>query len=563
MTDDTAVRRWAADHRALLAVVAVTALALVARLVALGWRVMHWDEGRVGYVILRYAETGEWHYRPIVHGPFLPQVNHLLFELVGANDFVARFPVALVGGLLPLVAWLLREHLRDDEMVGLALLLACNPILLYYSRFMRNDVLVAGFSLFAVAFFVRAIDADSRRHLYAGVAALALAFTTKENAVIYVGIWAGALVLLFDHRLFLAHATDPDVDELGVAGHYVAETARALWRWRVPLVVSVVEFLAIIVVFYAPRPEFGQLFANPALVPKVVDDGTVGAWQAFYGQWVTGTHQDHQYIPFFQHYVQVLGAGALALVALSVPGFLVDRYADDQPRDVVAFAAYWGFVSVLIYPLVTDIPAPWNTVHAVVPLAIPAAVALGAIYRRGRVAYDAGDRVGVGLAALVLLVVAWQVGGTAVGIAYLHPQERSPMVQYGQPEGQLKPTLAEVGAIAASHDGGPDVLYFGEHFYVSNEQSALNPPATGNWYNRLPLPWYLELDGATPTSSTTLSALNDPPPVVITTKKHADEVGPRLRGYTAHTYLLTQDIPGNQVYVVVYVNRQALQQARA
>jgi uncharacterized protein (TIGR03663 family) len=570
MSDETATRRWTSDDAfvrrliaarpALAAVLAVTALSVAARLAALGARVMHWDEGRVGYAILRYAATGHWEYRAEVHGPFLYHVNAALFDLVGASDFVARLPVAVVGGLLPLVAWLLHDRLRDEEMVGMALLLAANPTLLYYSRFMRNDVLVAGFALFAFGFLVRAVHQRSRPALYAGVGALALAFTTKENALIYVGTWVGALALCFDHRLFLSRARERDA--LAVGREYVEWAAGGLWAWRRALVVALVEFLVVIVVFYAPRPEFGRALTNPAMLPGVVEAATVGAWQEFYGMWVSGGHQGHAYLPYFTHYVEVLRAGALPVVLLAVGGFLLDRYGGDRPRDVVAFAAYWGFVSVLIYPLVTDIQAPWNAVHTVAPLTIPAAIGLGAIYRRGRDALAADDRIGVGLAAVVLLVVAGMVVAPAAGYAYVSPQDRSVMVQYGQPTDDFRPAIADAGLIASGNDG-PDVLYYGAHFIMTNESTAYHPPAGGNWYNRLPMPWYTEMHGVEPTSATDPAALDDPPPVVITTKDHADLVGAKLEGYSRSEYLVVQDIPGNQVYVVVYVDEEALQRAKS
>ena len=111
-SDDDHAARTSLD-RTTLAVLAIAALALLARLVFLGERVAHWDEGRVGYDILRYVATGAWEYRPIVHGPFLPQVNRFVFELLGASDFTARLVVAVVGGLFPLSALLFRERLRD------------------------------------------------------------------------------------------------------------------------------------------------------------------------------------------------------------------------------------------------------------------------------------------------------------------------------------------------------------------------------------------------------------------------------------------------------------------
>ncbi|MBH9803998.1 TIGR03663 family protein, partial [Clostridioides difficile] len=68
---------------AAIAVAAITAGAVIARLVGLGHRVFHWDEGRVGYWTLRYMESGVFEYRPIIHGPFLPLVNSRIFTLLG------------------------------------------------------------------------------------------------------------------------------------------------------------------------------------------------------------------------------------------------------------------------------------------------------------------------------------------------------------------------------------------------------------------------------------------------------------------------------------------------
>ena len=71
------------DHT-LLAIICISFVSLLFRIINLGSRVAHWDEGRVGYDILRYVDTGIWQYRPIVHGAFLPQINHYIFEFAGA-----------------------------------------------------------------------------------------------------------------------------------------------------------------------------------------------------------------------------------------------------------------------------------------------------------------------------------------------------------------------------------------------------------------------------------------------------------------------------------------------
>lgn len=527
--------------RTLLALLAITAVALLARLAFLGSRFAHWDEGRVGYDILRYMATGAWEYRPIVHGPFLPHVNRVVFELLGPSDFTGRLVVALVGGLLPLSAWLYRQHLRDVELVALGALLAADPILLYYSRFMRNDVLLVTFAFAALGFYVRAIDTGRRRHLYAGTALLALGFTTKENAIVYVVAVLGATVLLFDHRLFLARGGDGAWQD--VARQRIGRIARACWRWRLALGVALLEFFVIVVFFYAPREAadggvgLWAAFAQPSMFPAVIEEATVGSAEKLASQWVGGPHQDHAYLPFLGHYVRVLATASGAIALLSVLGFVADRYSGDRPRDLVALTFYWGFVSVLGYPVAVDIQAAWTVAHAVVPLAVPAAVALGLLFDWAREAHADDDQVSVGLAALVLLLVGGQMAGTAVSTTYLNPQgPDNVLVQYAQPAGDLGPTMELVGVAAADNEG-LDVVWYGEHFLVEDESAADRLPVTGGqWYNRLPLPWYLERHDAERTSTDDPDELAsliaaERPPVVITRDAEAAAISGSLDGY--------------------------------
>ncbi|MFD1645061.1 flippase activity-associated protein Agl23 [Haloarchaeobius litoreus] len=190
------------DRSLLGAVVAFSLLATALRLVHLGVRTAHWDEARHGYAVLRYGATGVWEYRPILHGPLLAHANELLFGVFGASDAVARLFPALLGGLLPLSAWLFRERLRRSEVVALAALLAVNPALLYYSRFARSDLLVATFAFVTVGLVVRLLDTREPGYLYAASVSFALAVASKENALVYLACWLGAGALLVDHRLF-------------------------------------------------------------------------------------------------------------------------------------------------------------------------------------------------------------------------------------------------------------------------------------------------------------------------------------------------------------------------
>jgi uncharacterized protein (TIGR03663 family) len=534
-------------RRTLAGVVVATVLALLLRFYELGWRVFHWDEGRVGYWILRYLETGVWEYRPIVHGPFLFQVNRQLFALFGVTDFVARAPVALVGGLLPLTAWLLRDRLRDIEVVAVAGFLALNPILLYYSRFMRNDVLVGGFALFAFAFTVRALDTGRRGYLVPAGIALGLAFTAKENALLYVVSWLGGVAFLFDHRLVTARSRGDSWTS--VATTHLRDTAAALWSWRPAIVAAVFSWLAIVVVFYAPRPAFG----DPGQLLFVLDAATIGAGEDLVGQWISGGLQKHSYIEFLRYAVEDALAVSLPVFVFGLGGFLLDRYAGERPRDLVAFCGFWAIVSFFGYPAAVDLAADWSLVHAVLPMTIPAGVGIAAVVDRAVAGAKAEDGVAVALAALVLLAVVAQVGVTAVNTSYRQPQaDTNPLVQYGQPGGHVQEKLDSVMRLSREN-GGTDVLFVGEHFYVADETAAADYVGVpGGWFNRLPLPWYLERADAQTASVQTPSRVDsdDAPPVVVARAEHYPELNPRLSGYEPYTFQLT----ASDVETVIWVD---------
>jgi uncharacterized protein (TIGR03663 family) len=374
--------------------------------------------------------------------------------------------------------------------------------------------------------------------------------------VVYLGVWVGALALLLDHRLFVAREVDRSWQAI------VRQYARRVYEWGrrywIPLVVAILEFLVILVFFYAPRPDLGQALAAPAQVPGVIDAALLESWDKLESLWISGGHK-HSYVAFLKHALEMTAYASLPLVAFAVLGFVVDRYAGEEPRDLVAFGAYWGGAIFFIYPAITDISASWSLVHAMVPLVIPAAVGVRLIIDRGLEAHEFDDWVGVGLATLVILAVVAQVGVTAIDTSYRTPQDDSnPLVQFGQPAGYLHPTFAEIQTISGSNEG-TDVLFYGDHFYLANESAKEQFPSQGNWLNRMPLSWYLEKGDSEVDSTTTLQDVDGEAPVVIARAEHYGDLAPRLQGYKALTY----EITSSNTETVFFIKESALEDARS
>jgi uncharacterized protein (TIGR03663 family) len=555
------LRGWATGPgRVPAAVAAIALVGLLARVVWLGGRPAHFDEARVAYWSLQYAETGVVRYRYIVHGPLVQHLTSPLFVLLGPTDFSARLPVAVAGGLLPLAALLFRRSLSDVETVAVAVFLAANPLLVYYSRFYRSSLLVAGFALVAFGCLVRLAASRRPRYLYGVAVLLALAFAAKENAAVYVLCWLGAGALLADHALHEPRGHASGLARVRAITGRVRDVPpeRAL-RWLGRGVLAAALFVAIAFVFYAPRDPNGlglwSALASPGQLPALVD-ATLEDVATGYGYWFGGSAEPGcnketlvaGYVCFLERAVSDLGRYAAPVVALAGLGFVHERYAREDARPVVVAAGLWGFVSILGYPLGTDIWGSWVLVNVVVPLVIPAAVGVALLVETGREALAEGDRQSAAMAAgLVVVAGAW-TGAVVATDVYGDPAGAdNPIVQYAQPSSDLR------AVVTATRDrtGGPPphVLVYGASL-VDGDESAERTPACLSWFDTLPLPWYLEAADASVTCAAAPADLPaEYPPVVVAQASQADDVRPRLEEYESVTATLRR---GARPVVVFY-----------
>jgi len=653
----SSLRQSADENPTLAAIVAITAVALLVRFLFLGDRIAHFDEGRVAWWALNYMNTGEIHYRFIIHGPLVQHVNRWLFALVGANDFTMRLPIAIIGGLLPLSVYLYREHLRGAEMIALAFFLAFNPVLVYYSRFYRSTLPVAAFGFVAFGLLVRALDTRDPRYVHAAAAVGALMIAAKENAVIYYVTWVGAaavvaaLVLIrnsgptvvsrfwdryvreylltrsavvttagtvFTVGLFLAFYllgnTFPstefeplayvvaavaavlmiylgvftDKEAFGILGHVVLAGSifgalafffyapRAgttggvgLWKTVAYLRIAFVDLLAGFLALRLDTSGFTTFFDQVGLLVQVTFDDVTRGFEYWFGG---ATEKEiREYESFLKRFLNTTGTFAGPVLVLSFVGAAVELFNSRRPRYVVVAVFAWGLVSIFGYPLGTDIYGGWITVNAVLPLALPAGVGLGAFYAwlkgwllarpddspsAGAAAADGGepsalgrrvDWFGVAIVAVTFLVV---VAGTGAGMytgAYTNDQsDDNSLVQYAQPGGDWRPAIHDMRAAAADNEG-TDVLFYGSQFVRSPSDGPRDRglyPLCSRVGNVLPLHWYVNVTDSTADCAYDAAALErktnntGPPPVIVADSGEKEFLEDQFPSYHSRTYLL-------------------------
>jgi len=577
------------SSRLVRAVAGLAVVALVARLLLLGARPAHFDEGRVAFWTLHYFETGEFHYRYAIHGPLIQHVGAALFALVGPSDFVTRLPVAVVGGLLPLSALWLRHRLSETETLALAFFLAANPVLLYYGRFMRSTVLVAAFCFVAFAAFVRAYDGFGARYLYLGAASLALGFGAKENAILYVFCWLGAAALLVDAKLFrlrggrsgaswAADRFDAFADRFRARG---VDPRSWVAGWLSHGVGAGLLFSVVVVFLYAPRGgDWVGLYdalANPLLFPTTLST-TVDQIITGYGYWFGGGGEKTltSFIESLGYLLRPVAGYAGPLVGLALAGTAIERYGRGSPRLFVMGCAYWGLVSIPGYALGTDINNAWILVNALVPLAVPAAVALALVVEVGREALAADDAVNAGIVGLLLLIVVGSVAGGAIGGVYMNATEPdNALVQYAQPSAEMRPAVDRLVAAADATDGTDALVYDSTGDLVDMDTDAPRTPACIKWFNALSLPWYLEAHDVDVTCADAPERVPEElPPVVVvvgdcTLDRTVDcrsqpgameppaELADQLDGYERYPYLHRTTGGNDFDGVIVYVDPEA------
>ncbi|TET98498.1 MAG: TIGR03663 family protein, partial [Dehalococcoidia bacterium] len=178
----------------------------------LGSRALHHDESLHGFYAWELFRGNGYEHNPLMHGPFQFFGTALTFFLSGgASDYTVRIFPALFGVALIILPFFFRHRLGRLGALLVSGLIAFSPTLLYFSRFARNDIYVAVFTLGIVITLWRYIDERKPLFLYLGAALLGLSFATKENTFINV-----AVLLVFLNLWLAADLARQSREQLGM-----------------------------------------------------------------------------------------------------------------------------------------------------------------------------------------------------------------------------------------------------------------------------------------------------------------------------------------------------------
>ncbi len=176
-------------------------IAILTRFFDLGSRVMSHDESLHTQFSYQYYNGDGYSHTPLMHGPFLFHATSIAYWLFGDSDFSARIPVAILGVILIIMPYFLRDWLGKRGALVTSFIFLISPYLLYYSRYIRHDIYVIIWALIVFTAIVYYTRERKNKYLWWFTIGLVLMFATKEVAFIYVAIFGSFLVLRLLVRL--------------------------------------------------------------------------------------------------------------------------------------------------------------------------------------------------------------------------------------------------------------------------------------------------------------------------------------------------------------------------
>lgn len=362
----------------------------------LGSRMLHHDESlHAVYSYYLYIGKGYVH-DPMMHGPFLFELNALVYFLLGVTDATARVAPAFIGTLLVGLPYFLRDRLGRTGAIVAAALIAVSPSILYYSRFLRHDIYQIFFMMLLVVATFRYFSQQKTGYLYLAVVATSLGFSDKEDtyflmAILLVYFLAISRRDVFDVILKGKAALSPATDLLILLGTLILPLFAALpyfflqhapqstidlvfavsfavlfaigmvvgLRWnRVVWTRSAIVFWAIFVVLYT------TFFSNPG----GFSSGVFGSLRYWIDQ--QGVARGDQ--PWF-YYLVLLPLYEFLSVGIAIGG--VPYWLRHRTR-FTGFLMYWCVASMVLWGWASE-KMPWMVIEMALPFCLLAAVTLG------------------------------------------------------------------------------------------------------------------------------------------------------------------------------------------
>ncbi len=312
----------------------IVALAALLRLILLGIKPPHFDEGINGWFVDQMVKNGYYKYDPTnYHGPLHFYVLFLWQTLFGRNLWALRLPVVIMSITC---VWL---TMKFEPLVGrtvarwAALTMAVSAGFVFYGRYSIHEAWLVFFSMLFILGLLGLWRFGSVRYLWCAGMGLAGMILTKETYVIHVSCAAIAAGVCY-----VSHRISPAPD---------ARPAEQSWDW-VDLAAVIATGVAFIIFFYS-----GTFFHW---------SGLKGLYQAYSAWFATGT-EGHGHEKPHDYWIRLIGRYELPIIFGLVTCVFCQRLKNISLR----YLAIYGVGTLIAYSIV-KYKTPWCIVSIVWPL---------------------------------------------------------------------------------------------------------------------------------------------------------------------------------------------------
>lgn len=412
---------------------------LVTRFLALDARAYHHDESIHAKTSWDLMNGVAYRYNPVYHGPFQYFATAGIFKLSGAGDFAGRImPASLGVAAIFALPWLYRTYLgRHGTWIAMVALTVSTGFM-YFSRFARNDIYMAFWTVLLFGALLRYIDRPQRRWVLLVGAALGFSFVTKENAYITGFIFVSFVGMLGAW----VWRTTPEEGAAGATRRKIGAAFSALWSDPEGVAYSLLIFLGIIFLFMT-----SFLTYLPGFREGIIKSFTV---------WADIHSSQRVNQPWFFYFIFV-GVYELFAALMGLAGIV---QAIRRPSLLPMLLLYWTVMSFFIYSVAGE-KAAWLTLHPTLPLTLLASWYVGNVIPR---IADTGAR--VGLAFLTSVLLGW-TAWNSVPVTFIHGDVPTDFVIYTQTSRDVLETLdviEEAGSRTGEGLGIPIFLHAETHW---------------------------------------------------------------------------------------------------
>lgn len=226
---------------------AVILLGGVLRFWGLGDKPLHHDESLHAYFSLQLLHNNiqNWasclnpspnpncyQYNPLLHGPFQFHAIALVYQISqwlgapdnGVNTTTVRIAAALLGTLLIGLPYFLRDYIGKIGAWLAAFLLAVSPSMVYFSRFAREDIYMAFFTLLMVVGVARYVRERKMRWFVIAALGFSFSYATSEATFLTIAVFGSFLGALLVWELGLKWRIRASVESDAAFARYLPRT---------------------------------------------------------------------------------------------------------------------------------------------------------------------------------------------------------------------------------------------------------------------------------------------------------------------------------------------------